>query len=176
MEPYYIIGIILLLTFAMTWHYVRLQRISGRRIESDYTLRQFRFSLNWTQFILPTIFLGIGLYEKVSLFFVSIGASLFISIIIEWVLTRKYEYDAFIISGENLISNDFKLKNFNLQELKMIDFLPFTDSLKLKFQGGQSISIHRPDFNKDSLSSFINAAIEKSKLHVVISDDAKSKI
>ena len=176
MELYYTIGIILLLAFAVTWHYIRLQRISGRHIESDYALRQFHSSLNWTQFILPTFFLGIGLYGKVSLFIVSFGASLFVSIIVEWALTQKYEYDAFVIAGDNLISNDFKLKYFNLQELTMIDFLPFSDSLQLKFQGGQSISIHRSDFSKDSLSSFFNVAIDKSKLPVVISDDAKSKI
>jgi len=175
MEPYYIIGIILLLAFAMTWHYIRLRRISERQIKSDCALKQLRFSLNWTQFILPAILLGIGLYGNVSLFMVSLGASLFVSTIVEWLLTKRYVYDSFVISGDNLISNDFKLKNYNLQELTIINFLPFSDTLQLKFQGGQSLSIHRPDFDKDSLSSFFNKAIEKSKLYVVISDDAKSK-
>jgi hypothetical protein len=135
-----------------------------------------RFSLNWTQFILPAILLVIGLYGNVSLFMVSMGASLFVSTIVEWVLSKRYVYNAFLIFGDTLISNDFKTKNFNLQELTIIDFLPFSDSLQLKFQGGESISIHRPDFDKDSLSTFFNKAIEKSKLYVAISDDAKSKI
>ena len=176
MEHYYTIGIILLLVFAMTWHYIRLRRISLRQIESDYALKQLRFSLNWTQFIFPTIVLGIGLYGNVSLFMVSMGVSFFVSTIVQWLLTKRYVYDAFLISGDTLVSNDFKTKNFNLQELTIIDFLPFSDSLQLKFQGGQSLSIHRPDFDKDSLSTFFNKAIEKSKLYVAISDDAKSKI
>ena len=63
MEHYYTIGIILLLVFAMTWHYIRLRRISLRQIESDYALKQLRFSLNWTQFIFPTIVLGMDFTE-----------------------------------------------------------------------------------------------------------------
>jgi len=172
----FIIGIILLLVFAMTWHYIRLRRISKRHIKSEYSLKQVRFSLSWTQFILPTILLSIGFYGNDSLFMISLGASLLFSMIVEWLLNQRYVYDAFAISGDNLISNEFRLKTFNLQELTIIDFLPFSDSLQLKFQGGQSISIHRPDFDKDSLSTFFNKAIEKSKLYVVISDDAKTKI
>ncbi len=106
---------------------------------------------------------------------ISLGASLLFSMIVEWLLNQKYVYDAFAISGDNLISNEFRIKTFNLQELTTIDFLPFSDSLQLKFQGGQSISIHRPDFDKESLSNFFKKAVEKSKLYVVISDDAKSK-
>lgn len=167
---------ILLFAFSLIWHYIRLQRISGRKIISDFALPQIRFPLKWTQFILPTIFMGIGLYGKASLFILSGSVSIFVYIIVEWQLTQKYKYDAFVISGDNLISNDFKLKTFNLQELTMVDFLPFSDSLQLKFQDGRSISIHRSDFDKGLLSSFFNAAIGKSKLHVLISDDAQSKI
>ena len=176
MEPYYIIGFIVLLGFAMIWHYIRLRRISERKINSDYSLKQVRFSLSWTQFILPTIFLVIGLYGKLSLLLTSMAVSLIVSILVEWALMKRYVYDAFIIAGDNLISNDFKTKIFNLQELTIIDFLPFSDSIQMKFKGGQSISIHRPDFDKDSLSEFLNKAIVKSKLYVVISDDVKSKI
>jgi len=176
MEQYYTFGIILLIVLASTRHYIRLRRISSRKIISDYSLKQSHFSLSWTQFILPIILLIIGLYGDVSIFMISLGASLLITTLVEWVLTRKYVYDAFAISGNNLISNEFKTKAFNLEELTIIDFLPFGDILKLKFKDGQSLSIHRPDFKKESLAAFLNMAIEKSKLHVVISDDAKSKI
>ena len=161
METYYTIGIILLLAFAVTWHYIRLQKISRRHIESDYALRQIHSSLNWKQFIVPSIFFGLGLYGKVNAFIISLGATLFVSIIVEWVLTQKYDYDVFAICGDILVCNDFKIKNFNLQELAIIDFLPFSDSLQLKFQGGQSVSIHRANFDKDSLSIFFQKAIGK---------------
>ena len=176
METYYIIGIIFLLVFALTWHYIRLRRILARQIKSDYSLSQVRNSLSWTQFILPAIFVCIGLYGNVSVFMISIGASLLVSTIVDWVLTKRFVFDAFVISGDNLISNDFKIKSFNLQELTIIDFLPFSDRLELRFQGGQSLSIHRPDFDKESLIVFFTKAIERSKLYVAISDDAKTKI
>ena len=176
MEHYYTLIFILAIAFGLSWHYLRLKRISARQITSDYCLKQIQFSLSWTQFILPTIFLIIGLYGEVSVFIVSLGTTLFISVIVEWILTRNFVYDAYVISGNNIIRNGLKIKEFNLQELTIIDFLPFSDSLKLKFKDGQSLSIHRPNFQTDSLIIFLKVAIEKSKFYVAISDDAKSKI
>ena len=176
MDPFYNIGIILLLVFALTWHYIRLRRISSRQIHSDYTLRQINRTLNWTQFILPTTLLGVGLFGNISVLMISLALSLFVSTIVEWVLTKKFVFDSFVIAGDNLISNDFKIKSFNLQALTIIDFLAFSDCLRLKFQGGQSVLIHRPDFDKKSLNIFFTKAIERSKKNVEISDDAKSKI
>ncbi|CAN5799723.1 hypothetical protein BH11BAC3_BH11BAC3_12160 [soil metagenome] len=176
MEQYFTFGIILLIVTGSTWQYVRLKRLSERKIIADYSLRQSRSSLKWTKFILPTIFLCSGLYGSISIFLVLTAALLFISTIVERLLTSKYEYDAFTIRGDILTMNEFKTKDFNLEELTIIDFLPFGNSFKLKFKNGQSLSIHRPDFQNESLIIFLNIAIGKSKLQVVISDDAKSKI
>lgn len=176
MEQYYTFGIILLLVIGSTWQYVRLKRLSERIIIADYSLKKSRLILEWTKFILPGIFLCAGLYGDISMFLVLTAVSLFISTIVEWLLTSRYEYDAFTIRENILTMNEFKTKNFNLEELTIIDFLPFGDSFKLKFMGGQSLSIHRPDFKKESLATFLNIAIGKSKLHIAISDDAKSKI
>ena len=50
------------------------------------------------------------------------------------------------------------------------------DSFKLKFNDGQSVSIHRPEFDKNAVAYFVKMAIEKSEFPVAIADDAKSKI
>jgi len=176
MEQYYILILVLLNGFGMAWHYLRLSRMSERKINSDYSICQLPATLHWTQFVIPALFISIGFYGGVNLFFLSSGVALFISTMTEWLMAKKYVADAYLISGDTLIQNDYKARTFNLQALNFIDFSPFTDTLKLQFENKKTISIHRPDFDNDSLRSFIKAAIEKSNDVVVISDDARSKI
>ena len=176
MEQYYTLGIILLIVIGSTYQYVKLKRLSIRNIIADYSLRPSHFSLKWTSFILPALILFAGLYRDVSMFLVLCAVFLFISTIVEWLLKSKYEYDAFTIRNNILTMNEFNTKDFNLEELTKIDFLPFSDSFKLRLKGGQSLSIHRPSFETESLATFLNIAIEKSQLVVAISDDAKTKI
>jgi hypothetical protein len=75
-----------------------------------------------------------------------------------------------------MVQNNYNVKKLNLEELTIIDFSPWIDSFKLKFDDGQSVLIHRPEFDKTLLADFVKIAIEKSKFSVVIVDDAKSKI
>ncbi len=176
MQYFYILSIILLFLFTITWHFIKIKKISERKIKSDYALKKLPSNLSWTKFIIPAIFICAGLYGNVSLFLISMGAVLLISSIVEWALAKKYIYNAFLISGDNLISNDFKIKTFNLQQLTNIDFRPYIDSFQLKFQTGESLLIHRPDFTKEPLNIFINKAIEKNNRVIISSDEAVSKI
>jgi hypothetical protein len=176
MEQYYTLGIILIMVISSTYQYVKLRRLSLRNIIADYSLRSSHVSLKWTSFILPALVLFAGLYRDVIIILVLCAAFLFISTIVEWLLKSKYKYDAFTIRNSILTVNDYNTKDFNLEELTKIDFQSFSDSFKLKFKGGRSLSIYRPSFQKESLATFLNIAIEKSLLAVVISDDAKTKI
>lgn len=176
MEQYFTFGAILLILLGSTWQYVRLKKLSRRVIIADYALKQSHVSLKWTGFILPGLLLFAGLYEVVNMFLVLAAVVLLVSTLSEWLLTSKYKYDSFTIRDYILTKNEFKCKDFNLEELSSIDFLPFSDCFKLKFLGGQSLSIHRPSFSKESLTTFLNLAICKSRLSIAISEDAKSKI
>ena len=176
MEQYTSLGMIFLIAIGSTWQFVKLKRLSARNIIADYSLQPSHFSLKWTSFILPALILFAGLYRDISMFLVLCAVLLFISTVLEWLLKSKYEYDAFTIRNNILTVNEFNTKDFNLEELANIDFLPFSDSFKLKFRGGGSLSIHRPSFQTESLTKFLNIAITKSQMVVAISDDAKMKI
>lgn len=175
-ERYYYLVMILLLTVGSAWQYRRLKRLSERVTVADYTLKQTRYKLTWTKFISPAILLFSSLYESINFALLLCAVFFFFSTIIEWLLNSKYGYDAYVIRGNILVRNELKKIDFNLEELTIIDFLPFTDAFKLKFKGGQSVSISSAGFKKEALYKFLNIAIGKSKLPVSIADDAKSKI
>lgn len=162
MEQYFTFGIILLIALGSTWQYVRQKTLSQRVIVADYSLKQLHFPVKWTKFILPALILVAGLYGDISVFLVLTAALLSVSTIVEWLLNSKYEYKPFIIQGNILIMNEYKIKEFNLEQLAGIVFLPFVDSLKLKFMDGKSLSIHRPDFQKEYLTTFLSIAIGKT--------------
>lgn len=164
------------MTVASLWNYVRLKKMSNREIVSDYYLRLHPAALSWRGFAVPAILLIAGLIGDISIFIVSLAAASSIIVLLDWALTRRFVYDYYLISGNNLIRNGFNIKEFDLQELTMVDFSPFSDSLKLTFKNGKSIQIPRQYFNSTNLIIFIKMAIERSCLDVVIPDDARSKI
>lgn len=176
MEKYYTLIVVILIVLGWVWQYVKIKRLSERNIISDYSLKQPRIKLNLTNFVLPAIMLFAGLYEDINAFLVTCAALLIISAVVECVLSSKYGYDAFSIKDNNLSLNDFKIKNFNLEELVSVDHKPFSDSFQLKFKNGHSVSIYRRGFQNKTLNTFLKLAINKSKLQVSISEDAASKI
>ena len=176
METLYTTIITLTIGLSLIWQFLRLTRMSSRKIISDITLKPLLNSLNWKSFLLPTLSLGFGLYPPISSLLISLGVILAIFTVIDWLLNQKYKYVSYSICGSTLVQNYFNLNEFDLRELTIVNFLPFHDSFKLKFRDGKSVSIHRHDFDKESLVLFLKTAIEKSKSVVVISEDAKSKI
>lgn len=116
------------------------------------------------------------LYSQGSPFLIFLTALAYNSIIVELVKPGIFSYDAYLICGDTLYRNGYKLTTYDLQQLTEVKFMPFNDAFKLKFQNGQSVVIRRPGFQKESVSAFVNTAIDKSKLFVVVEEDAKTKL
>jgi len=62
MEQYYILILVFVNGFGMAWHYLRLTRMSERKINADYSICQLPATLHWTQFVIPALFISIGFY------------------------------------------------------------------------------------------------------------------
>lgn len=158
------------------WQFISIKKIAGRIFKSDYPLVKSAPSKGWKQFVMPTGFLIIGLINPVHLFLVAMALFLFLTTVAYQWWFSKYQYQSLIVQGHHLISNQFKVKTFNLEELISIGFLPWSDSFRLNFEHGQSLSIQRSEFEKDSLNGFLKTVISFSQFNVVIHEDAKSKI
>jgi hypothetical protein len=157
------------------WQYMRLKKIAERKFEAECSLYNLKYSFGFTKFILPAYLIWIGITDY-SYIMIAMAITFILSEFTEWFISKKYNYCAYLIDGNILVKNDYKVKKLNLEKLTVIDFSPWIDSFKLKFNDGQSVSIHRSEFDKNILNDFVKRAIEKSKFPVVIAEDAKSKI
>ena len=172
---FYIIVFALTLV-AIGWQFYSLKKIAARKFTSDYCLLKSGSSTGWKRFFIPTVFLIISLIPPVNHFLVVVTLAFYLSIVADQWWFSKYKYQYLILQGSNLISNRFKIKTFNLEELTSIGFLPWSDSFRLNFQNGQSLSIQRGEFENDSLNEFLKKSISLSQFNVAIHEDAKSKM
>lgn len=161
---------------ALGCQFYSLKKISGRKFASDYSLGNLGPSTVWKRLIIPTVLLIIGVIPPVNHFLKVMPLAFYLSIIADQWWFSKYKYQSLILQGNNLISNRFKIKSYNLEELTSIGFLPWSDSFRLNFQHAQSLSIQRGEFENDSLNEFLKKSISLSQFNVVIHEDAKSKI
>ncbi len=172
---FYIIVFILILA-SLGWQFYCLKKMSGGKFTSDYSLEISAHSTVWKRFGLPTVLLIIGLIPPVNHVLVVTALFFFISRVADQWCFSKHKYQSLILEGSNLICNQIKVKIFNLQDLTSIGFSPLSDSFRLNFQLGQSLSIQRGEFENDPLNEFLKKSISLSQFNVVIHEDAKSKI
>jgi len=176
MNNYFYILCFVLMSAGVLWQFISIKKMAGRKFISDYRLEKSAPLTGWNRFVMPTGFLIIGFINPVNPFLVAMALFLFPTIIADQWWFSKYKYQSLVLQGSHLISNQFKVKTFNLEELISIGFLPWSDSFRLNFEHGQSLSIQRSEFEKESLIGFLKTLIRLSKFTVVIHEDAKSKI
>ena len=90
--------------------------------------------------------------------------------------SKKAIPKTYLINGSKLIYNSWSVKEFDLNELKSIRFMPFKDSFKLAFQKNKYLVINRQLFDNYQLSNFIQTAIQLNSNKIEIDEDAKNKI
>ena len=176
MNIYFFIIVFVIFLVALGWQFYCLKKMSSREFTSDYSLRNLGPSTDWKRFLIPTVILIISLIPPVNHFLVVMAFVFCISKFADQWWFSKYKYQSLMLEGSNLICNRFRVKIFNLKELTSIGFLPWSDSFRLSFQHGQSLSIQRGEFENDSLNEFLKKSISLSQFNVVIHEDAKSKI
>ncbi|MBP6430588.1 MAG: hypothetical protein KA319_02390 [Ferruginibacter sp.] len=172
---FYIVAISFLVVSLLVGTYLK-KKVSSRVFDFDFAIEEKRNELSWKTFIWVVFLLIIILTNWSDIGFTIFSIFSISVLFYEYLLAKKINYKSYLIRDTKLIYNGWYVKEFDLEELESIHFLPFTDSFKLFFKNKKTIVIARNVFDKNILANFIQKVIQLSSKKIEIEQDAMTKI